>query len=482
MRNHFSFKSFYRILWVLLIAGWMSGCQKEVPEPETANVPGNSALKSASITNYIVLTASETLPAGFEKQLTAYGRVVKTLPEIGMAVVKPSTADFELKVSKLEGVLAVVPDLKVKWIEPSNYILTSKKFNKQSNPPSIGSNEPYFFYQWGMDAINAPEAWNAGYKGKNARVFILDSGIDAEHPDLAPNLNTSLCTSFVPGEGYNVAPGGDFSHGTHVAGIIAAADNEYGVIGVAPQAEIVAVKVLSEFTGSGDFSWVNEGIIYAANNGADVINMSLGAIFSRSGFYLDENDVLQKIPAVYIQQMILAQQRAVNYAYRKGATIVVSAGNEYHNADGDAYLFILPAGLQNVITVSATAPDYWYGSLVANVTDPNLDIPASYTNFGKSLISIGAPGGDFDYQGLLNWHWDMVLSTTNEGFAWAAGTSMASPHVAGVVALLIGKNGGSMNPQTVTTQLLKTADAIDGNGISAWYGKGRVNAQRAVSE
>lgn len=481
MRNHFSFQSYFRILWVLLIVGLINGCQKEVLEPETANTPVNSALKSAKTMNYIVLTTSETISAAFEKQLSTYGRIVKTMPEIGMMVVKPTSSDFEMKVSKLQGVLSVVPDLTVKWIEPTPFILTSKKFSKQANPPSIGSNEPYFFYQWGMDAINAPEAWNAGYKGKNARVFILDSGIDAEHPDLAPNLNTSLCTSFVPGESYNVASGGAFSHGTHVAGIIAAADNDYGVIGVAPQAEIVAVKVLSEFTGSGDFSWVNEGIIYAANHGADVINMSLGAIFSRSGFYLDENDVLQKIPAVYIQQLILAQQRAVNYAYRKGATIVVSAGNDYHNADGDAYLFIMPAGLQNVITVSATAPYDWYGSLATNVTDPNLDIPASYTNFGKSLIYIGAPGGDFDYEG-YNWHWDMVLSTTNEGYAWAAGTSMASPHVAGVAALLIGKNGGSMNPQAVTMQLLKTADAIDGNGTSAWYGKGRVNAYRAVSE
>lgn len=482
MRNHFSFKSIFCILGVLLIVGMISGCKKEVQESETAINVVTPTLKSAKTMNYIVITTSETLPSGFEKQLMPYGRIVKTMPEVGMVVVKPTSSDFEMKVSKLDGVMAVVPDLTVKWIEPTNFILTSRKFNKQASPMSIGSNEPYFYYQWGMDAINAPEAWNAGYKGKNARVFILDSGIDAEHPDLAPNLNTSLCTSFVPGESYNVASGGAFSHGTHVAGIIAAADNQYGVIGVAPQAEIVAVKVLSEFTGSGDFSWVNEGIIYAANNGADVINMSLGAIFSRSGFYLDENDVLQKIPAVYIQQMILAQQRAVNYAYGKGATIVVSAGNEYHNADGDAYLFILPAELQNVITVSATAPDYWYGSLLSNVTDSNLDYPASYTNFGKSLISIGAPGGDFDYEGQVNWHWDMVLSTTNEGFAWAAGTSMASPHVAGVAALLIGKNGGSMSPQAVTMQLLKSADAIDGNGVSAWYGKGRVNALRAVSE
>ncbi|HEY3369598.1 MAG TPA: S8 family serine peptidase [Prolixibacteraceae bacterium] len=404
------------------------------------------------------------------------------MPEIGLVVVKPTTADFEMKISKLDGVMAVVPDLTVKWIEPTNFILASKKFLKNSNAPSIGNAEPYFFYQWGLDAIDAPEAWNMGYTGKKASVFILDSGIDAEHPDLASNLNTSLCKSFVPGEAYNIDAGNYFSHGTHVAGIIAAADNHYGVIGVAPDAEIVAVKVLSEYTGSGDFSWVNAGIVYAANNGADVINMSLGATFNRNGFYLDENNVLVKIPAVYLQSLILAQQRAVNYAYKKGVVIVVSAGNEGSNADGDGSIFRLPAELQNVIAVSATAPDYWYRDLMNGVSDPLLDIPASYTNFGKSLIAIAAPGGDFDFYDAYNWHWDMVFSTISEGWGWAAGTSMASPHVAGVAALIIAGNSTKMSPQKVTQQLLKTADQIGGNGISTYYGKGRVNAFRAVTE
>ena len=178
-----------------------------------------------------------------------------------------------------------------------------------------------------MDAINAPEAWNLGFTGEGARVFILDSGIDAEHPDLAPNLNISLCTSFVTGESYNVRDGLYFNHGTHVAGIVAAANNSLGVIGVAPDAEIVAVKVMSEYTGKGYFSWINAGIVYAANNDADVINMSLGATFNRNGFYYDEDDVLQKMPAVDLQFLILSQQRAINYAFRQGVTIVVAANS-----------------------------------------------------------------------------------------------------------------------------------------------------------
>ncbi len=469
----FSFKVLNIFLGTLVLA-FCFGCQKDLLQTENANDPESVQLKSAKTTNFMVISKSETLPADFEKQLSAYGQIVKSIPEIGIVVIKPTTSNFESKVAKLGAVKAVVPDLMAKWIEPI-------KFIEETNPPSIGSDETYFRYQWGMDAINAPEAWNAGYTGENARVFILDSGIDADNPDLAPNLNTVLSTSFVTGEGYDVGPGNFFNHGTHVAGIIAAADNHWGVIGVAPHAEIVAVKVLSQYTGSGYFSWINEGIVYAANNGADVINMSLGASFNRNGFYLDENDVWQKEPAVYMQRIILAQQRAVDYAFKKGVVIVTSAGNGEINADGNGSLFILPADLEKVIAVSATAPYGW-------ITNPSgsLDIPASYTNYGKSLIALAAPGGDFDYPG-STYVFDMVLSSgaggpTSYPFYFAAGTSMASPHVAGVAALIIGKNGGQMSPTEVTKQLLKTADKIDGNGISAYFGNGRVNAFRAVTE
>jgi hypothetical protein len=283
MKNSFLLsQTVHRILLVCLVFGFSFGCQDDLFETENTDDPPSMGLKSAKTSNFMVISKSETLPSGFETQLSQYGQVVKSMPEIGMVVMKPTTSNFEMLVSKLETVMAVAPDLRVKWTEPTNFIKTTRKAMKAANPPSIGNAEPYFFYQWGMDAIDAPQAWNAGYTGKKARVFILDSGIDAEHPDLAPNLNTALCYSFVPDESYNVAPGNNFSHGTHVAGIIAAANNQYGVIGVAPEAEIVAVKVLSEVTESGDFSWVNAGIVYAANKGAQVINMSLGATFNRN--------------------------------------------------------------------------------------------------------------------------------------------------------------------------------------------------------
>jgi len=459
-----------------------SGCQKEsflnefsVVNQQTETVQLKSAkLKKSVIKNYMVLFSSETLPKGAESQLSNFGKIVKTIPEIGIAVVQPSIENFEEEVGKLSSVQAVVPDLRAKWTGPSHFITKATLDN-------IGKDEPYFPYQWGMLAIHAPDAWDAGYEGKNATVFILDSGIDADHEDLAPNLIKSLSTSFVPGESYNVGDSTFFSHGTHIAGIIAAADNQYGLIGVAPEAKIVAVKVISEKDESGDFSWINEGIIYAANKGADVINLSLGATFSKNGFFLDENNQLQKVPAIYIQYWIQAQQRAIDYAYKKGVTIVCSAGNEYANADGDGSILIAPAEMNHVIAVSATAPNLLVHDIPIG-TEPDYDIPASYTNYGKSLIDLAAPGGDINFYPNPNYLYNMVLSTSSRGFAFAAGTSMAAPHVAGVAALIIGKNGGHMSPHMVTKQLLKTADKIDGNGNSSYFGKGRVNAYRAVTE
>lgn len=474
----FSNPKFQKMFLGFLVLEFCFGCQKDILQT-TGSMVGESVSTvpiGMALNNYMVITKSEKLPAGFEMKLSSFGEVLKSIPEIGVVVVKPKSSDFETKIASMPEVNAAVPDLVARWIEPT-------KFIPESNPPSIGSDEPYFINQWGMDAINAPEAWNAGYTGNKAKVFILDNGIDPRHRDLAPNLNKSLCTSFVPGESYNVRKGTFFNHGTHVAGIIAAADNGYGVIGVAPEAEIVAVKVLSEYTGSGAFSWINAGIVYAANNGADIINMSLGAMFDRNGFYIDENNVLQKIPAVYIQSLILAQQRSIDYAFEKGVVIIASAGNDAINADGDRSIIIVPADLQNVVAISATAPNYLYGDIMKGTANPLFDIPSSYTNYGRSMIDLAAPGGDDDFYDMPFWYYDMILSTSaGSSFYWADGTSMASPHAAGVAALIIGKNGEKLSPLEVTQKLFNSADKIDGNGASLFYGKGRVNAFRAVTE
>lgn len=448
-------------------------CTTENDSIETDTINAVFAKSASTKTNegnqdYMVVLRDESIQDGFIAEIENLGATVKSsIPEIGVLIISSSEASNDA-ISKSSLVQSIVPDLNVQMIDP--------QLHPQANPISIGSDEPFFARLWGMDAINAPEAWNYGYTGAGVRVAILDSGIDAEHPDLAPNLNTDLSASFVPGEGWNVRPGFYFNHGTHVAGTIAAADNQFGVIGVAPNVEIVAIKVLSEYSGSGSFSSINAGIVYAADIEADVINMSLGATFNKNGFITLSDGSTIKVPGKLISEIRIAQQRAINYAYRKGVTIVTSAGNDGTNLDGEGSTIKLPASLNNVITVSATAPESWLEN-----PNTNLDIPASYTDYGRSHVTVSAPGGDFDSLSDF-WYYDMVFSTISGGWSWTAGTSMAAPHVTGVVALIIGKNGGQMDPHEVTKQLINTSDKIDTNGKSLYHGYGRVNAYRAVTE
>ena len=440
-----------------------TSCEKD----ETADAIDTAAveLQEAPYKNYMVISKSDELTKSVEDFLkTSSGKIVQSIPEIGIAVVSSKDADFVKNMLKNKEIQSVVPDYEIKWI-PSH-------IGAEVTPPSIGDAEPFYSYLWGMDAINAPEAWNAGYTGEGSSVFVLDSGIDAENPDLSPNLNTTLSASFIAGEDWNIRPGSYFNHGTHVAGTIAAAANNLGVIGVAPDAELVAVKVLSEYSGSGPFSSINAGIVYAANNNADIVNMSLGATLSKNGWLVDADGVPYHIPAVYIQDILRAQQRAIDYAFRKGTTVIASAGNDGVNYDGNRSDIKLPGGLNNVITVSATAPEGWN-------FDPSsyYDVPASYTTHGRSLVDVAAPGGDSDVS-----IYDMIVSTGSDGYFFSAGTSMAAPHVSGVAALIIGKNGGQMSPRDVAKQIEETADQVDGNGKSTFFGKGRVNAYRAVTE
>ena len=459
-------KNFKKLALSLCAMGVLfTSCEKdEVTENSTDVV--NINLPEPAFKNYMIITKEEKLTKSAENFLKASGgNILSSIPEIGIAIVQSNDMDFMQKAMKGTEIQAVVPDYEVKWIPTNN-----------AQEAGIGQGE-FFFDQkrlWGMDAINAPEAWDLGFRGKGASVFVLDSGLNPFHRDLAPNVNTTLSTSFIQGETWFLSPTTGFNHGTHVAGTIAAADTNYGIIGVAPEAKIVAVKVLSEFSGSGPFSSINAGIVYAANNGADVINMSLGATLDKSGKLIDADGIEFHIPAVNIQVIIRAQQRAIDYAFNKGVTIVASAGNDGVNYDGNTSKIKLPGGMNNVITVSATAPEGYNRA----ATTHNYDVPASYTTYGRSLIDVAAPGGDFD----VNPPFDMILSAGNgNGFYWSAGTSMAAPHVSGVAALIIGKNG-KMDPKEVARQIENTADKVGGNGQSLYFGKGRVNAFRAVTE
>ncbi|MFC3550295.1 S8 family serine peptidase [Lysobacter cavernae] len=433
----------------------------------------------AQAATHVVVAKSLSFSDALASQIEANGgHITARYPGIGVAIVE-ADAGFRARAQSLIQIRSAVPDVQLQFEIPESVPFDA---SAQADPPNSGDNDTFFNFQWGMAAIDAREAWDLGYRGNGARVAVLDSGVYCQHFDLASNMLGALNTSFVPGEGPCVTTPG-FNHGTHVAGIIAAADNAFGTIGVAPQAKFFAVKVLSEVTGSGSFGGILQGIVYASDNGADVINMSLGV----SGGIAQSPDNLE---------LMLAVQRAVNYARGKNTTVIASAGNDAtdydteSNADG-THQIAFPAGLSGVVAISATAPEGWG-------VDPNtnLDLPASYSNYGKRLVRHAAPGGDFDYTpanqlcvvaGILNpcWAFDMVLSTSfvsggTQFYSWSAGTSMAAPHAAGVAALIIGKAGGTLSPMQVELRLRVGADDLGPHLQDNFYGHGRVNAYKSV--
>lgn len=434
--------------------------------------------------SYILMAKGNKLPKGLEAKVTAAGGTIdRYISQIGIVVVSSSDSNFASKAAKITGITEVAPNAIVQWVTPlDNFNAEDISLSLEyGNPPNSGDDDIRFDLQWGHDAVDAPEAWNAGYRGDGVRVAVLDGGFDLDHPDLAPNINMALSINFVAGETLQYALPDPFSHGSHTAGTIAAADNGFGVIGVAPEAELVLVKVLSD-SGSGSFADVISGIIHAADVDADIISMSLGAALDKNGFCDSEGCVR----ANEVASLVNAIKRATTYANQSGSTVIASAGNDAIDLDHTANLIHVPSSLPNVLSISATAPIGW-------ATDPGnifLDNLASYSNYGQSSIDFGAPGGDFVYPGneacLIGgivrpcWVFDMVFSTGNNAFYWSAGTSMAAPHVAGVAAIIIGKNGGDMNPAAVEAALRASADDLGKPGNDDAYGAGRVNAYNAV--
>lgn len=425
--------------------------------------------------SYLILARGNSLSGDLADQVAdAGGELTRTMPQVGLAVATSSNPDFATQLERARGIRSVVSNLNVQWIDPGQQVV----LEQFDNPPNSGDDDPFFDLQWGHDAVDAPEAWNAGYFGAGARVAVLDTGFDLTHPDLTPNINLGLSEDFT-GEGLQYTLPDVFSHGTHVAGTIAAADNALGVVGVAPEAELVLVKVLGD-AGTGTFADVIAGIVHAADVDADVINMSLGATLLKSG----DPDADEPYTAREANELKNAINRAVSYAYQSGTTVIASAGNDARDGDKDKNAIHVPSDASHAVSISATGPLGW-------AVDPStdLDVPAFYTNFGRSVIDFAAPGGnvDFDLQDsgdlcivgpVINvcWAFDLVFSTGNGGWYWSAGTSMASPHTSGVAALIIGANGGDMHPSHVEAALRSSADDLGQPGNDPFYGQGRVNA------
>jgi subtilisin family serine protease len=165
----------------------------------------------------------------------------------------------------------------------------------------------------------------------------------------------------------------------------------------------------------------------------------------------------------------------VNYATQQGVLIIASAGNDAQNGQGDSGLLHVPSDVGDTVCVSATGPFGW-----GSDTSVYLDDFAVYSNYGPQ-VDFAAPGGNFDPT-LPRYWYDFVLNCTNgQWYAWYAGTSQASPHVAGVAALIVEANGGDMKPSQIVRELRQSADDLGKPGQDVYFGHGRVNAAAAVA-
>ncbi len=268
---------------------------------------------------------------------------------------------------------------------------------------------------WGMAKIKAPEAW-AIADGSRVKVAVVDTGIDYNHPDFGGRVAKGY--DFINNDADAMD---DQSHGTHCAGTVGAGLGNGGVVGVAPNVELLAVKVLAA-NGSGSYSGVAAGITYAADQGSPIISMSLGG---PAGSKVIED--------------------AVKYAIGKGSLVVAAMGND--NSERPSY----PASAPGVMAVGATTIK---------------DERSSFSNFGKH-ISVSAPGTN-------------IMSTMPNGkFRALSGTSMATPHVAGLAAMVKSKFP-EMNADQIRKQIEATADDLGTAGFDKNFGAGRINALAAV--
>jgi lantibiotic leader peptide-processing serine protease len=469
----------------LVVVLGMVACQSDSPTAPLATPAKISALSASKSPTYLVsigASAPADLAARLEK---AGGRIKKLSRKAGVAAVESDAADFASRVRTIAGVEGVGRDRVVQWVDPSERAVSADFLANDHQ-----SNETFANLQWNLLAVQAPEAWHAGYTGQGVRVAVLDGGLNPTHIDLAGSVDVACSASMVEGFNFNQDVAG-FSHATHVSGIIAARDNGVGTIGIAPGATIIGVKVLQNGTGS--FEDVIEGILYAADPAADpahagcaradIINMSLGDTF---------------IPTSEDRELIKALDKATTFAYQHGVTVIASAGNDATYHDKGSPWVTVPAQSRDVISVSATGPVGFAVGYPNGAT--NFSEPASYTNFGKSVVTLGAPGGNDELPGnalcsipripvgavtTACFVFDFVISPgtlgpNNTGYFFAEGTSMAAPATAAIAALIIQKNAGSMSPAQVKARLQQSAADLGKPGEDEFYGKGFVNALRAV--
>jgi thermitase len=365
--------------------------------------PPNSPTHVADFSSEQILVKFKpdvALPEATQIHRQLGGQAKAAIPGVGVEVIKVPKGKVKDKAK------AYSSNPRVAYAEPD--FLTQ----------ALGSpDDPYLSKQYGLTKVEAPEAWEVTAGSPSINIAILDTGVDLDYPDLAGKIVSNI--NFSSGATVDDVHG----HGTHVAGIAAAMTNSsVGVAGLGYSCSIMNVKVMGD-NGGGTYSAIASGIIWAADNGAEVINMSLGG----SGYSSTLED-------------------AVDYAWSKGVVVVAAAGN---NGDTSP---IYPAHCINCIAVAATDA---------------IDERTSWSNYGD-WVDVAAPG-------------NCIYATLKDNsYGYKSGTSMASPHVAGLAGLvfttLTDVDGNGYLNDEVRSRIESTCDDIGVEGIGA----GRINAAQAV--
>ncbi|MFJ4712588.1 S8 family peptidase [Streptomyces sp. NPDC088785] len=437
----------------------------------------------------------------------AGGTVVIAYDRIGVVVAHSTDPDFAKKVRTVRGVQSAGATRTTPLAAQSSddlatrQVLTAAEARKAAAAAGPDQ-DPLEPLQWDLPAMKADKAHRVSLGSPRVTVGVLDSGVDDTHPDLAPNFDrkaSANCLGGVPVQkdaAWRPVPG-ESGHGTHVAGEIAAAKNGVGVTGVAPGVKVASLKVAEPDTGMYYTEAVVCGFVWAADHGVDVTNSSY---YTDPWLFNCTTDPDQKA-------LVTAVTRATQYAEHKGAVNVAAAGNAATDLAQDEIVddsspddstpthrvirtkdcFDIPSQLPGVVTVSATGAK---------------GVKSSFSNYGEGVIDIAAPGGDSTaYQTPAPPATSGLILSTVPGGSWQymAGTSMASPHVAGVAALIKSTHPHASAAQ-VKALLYKEADAtrctdpydIDGDGAvdavcvggknkNSFYGAGTADALDAVT-
>ncbi|MFF3583505.1 S8 family serine peptidase [Streptomyces mirabilis] len=469
-----------------------------------------SATTSADGPNlaYVVNTRTDhrTIESVEKAISAAGGTVVIAYEKIGVIVVHSANPDFGKRIRAVRGVQSAGATRTAPLTaagttdEGAAQMLSAAEASKVSRTAAAGE-EPLEADQWDLRAIGADKAAKTNPGSKSVTVAVIDVGVDDTHPDIAPNFSPSQSANCVGGKpdttyGAWRPVDADHYHGTHVAGEIAAARNGIGVAGVAPGVKVSGITVAEPDAGQLFYpESVVCAFVFAADHGVEITNNSY---YVDPWLYncLDDPDQRAIVDAV---------NRAQLYAQKKGTLNVAAAGNSNDDLDSNAL-------------VDASSPDD--STAVTRTVDPHkcFDVPTQlpgvvtvastgvtgaksyFSSYGKGVIDVAAPGGDkYQIPDTPSKNGRILSTMPNNQYGFLQGTSMATPHVAGVAALLKSKYPWA-SPAQLQALLKAEADnpgcptaPYDGNGdgvvdatcvggkhVNGFYGAGIVNALRAV--